>query len=192
VDTTRFRPHSKRNDHQGQIIGWSGTSGNLRLLEALDCELAAVLERFQGAHLRVICDRAPNFNRVPASRVEFIHWSPETEVDALRDLSVGLMPLTDTEWSRGKCAFKMLTYMACGVPAVVSPIGMNAELLAEAEVGFGATTTDDWIEAISILLKDGSLAATLGENGRKQVETAYSVNVIAPRLAAIMKEIAGC
>ena len=172
------------------IIGWSGSSPNLARLEEIDTGLATVLKRHPGARLRVICDRKPKFHRVPAELVDWATWSPEIEVSALQDLTVGLMPLADTEWSRGKCAFKMLTYMACGIPVVVSPVGMNAEILGKADVGFGARALDDWVGAIDTLLKDPSLRARMGQNGRELVESSYSVHALAPRFAAILKEIA--
>ena len=189
VDTERFVPKAPTVTDR-PIIGWSGSSANLRYLEALDGALAAIFKRRPHARLRVISDRAPRFDRVPAGAVDYVPWSPSVEVVALQDLSLGLMPLADSEWARGKCAFKMLTYMACGVPVVVSPVGVNAEILRTANVGFGAQASDEWVGAIEVLLGDQGLAAQMGRTGRELVESSYSISALAPRLAAILKQVA--
>lgn len=189
VDADRFCP-ALRPRGQRPVIGWSGTSGNLRYLEAVEAALAIVMERFPDAILRVICDRAPRFATLPAERVQFVRWSPTVEVSGLQDLTVGLMPLEDSPWARGKCAFKMLTYMACGVPVVVSPVGMNADVLAQGDVGFGARQADEWADAVSMLLTDTGLARRQGAAARRLIEERYSVQVLSGQLAAILKTVA--
>jgi len=189
VDTERFVPKAPTVTGR-PIIGWSGSSANLRYLEALDDPLSNVLKRHPRARLRVICDHRPRFNRVSADALEYIPWSQGSEVSTLQDLTLGLMPLKDSEWARGKCAFKMLTYMACGVPVVVSPVGVNAEILRAANVGFGAQAPDEWVGAIEALLGDHDLAARMGQAGRTLVESSYSISALAPQLAAILKQVA--
>ena len=189
VDTQRFVP--KPTAASGEpILGWSGSSPNLRYLEALDDALAVVLRHHPRARLRVVCDQAPRFKRVPVEAVDYVRWSPNVEVSALQDLAVGLMPLADNEWARGKCAFKMLTYMACGVPVVVSPVGANAEILQQANVGFGARAMDEWVDAIEALLADQGLAAQMGQTARELANSSYSIAALAPRLATILKQAA--
>ncbi|MGH8402356.1 MAG: glycosyltransferase, partial [Gammaproteobacteria bacterium] len=109
----------------------------------------------------------------------------------LQDLDIGLMPLEDSEWTRGKCAFKMLTYMACGVPVVVSPVGMNAQVLAKGDIGFGVSNQTEWVDALSALLAQPELARRKGAVGRAVVEQYYSVAVLADQFAAILKAVAG-
>lgn len=186
VDTIRFHPIGVRNEGP-PIIGWSGMSPNLVELERIEPALAKVLHHFPDSKLRVICDQHPRFREVPSEQVEFVRWSPDIEVSALQDLSVGLMPLSDSEWARGKCAFKMLTYMACGVPAVVSPIGMNVEVLALGEAGYTARSESDWVGAISTLLADPELAMRVGITGRCIVESTFSVDALAPEYARILR-----
>jgi glycosyltransferase involved in cell wall biosynthesis len=99
------------------------------------------------------------------------------------------MPLGSGDWAKGKCAFKMLQYLSCAVPAVVSPVGMNAEVLAMAEVGLAATTEDEWVEALLALYRDRNVAGALGRAGRDLAERAFSVPVIAPQLAATMRRL---
>jgi glycosyltransferase involved in cell wall biosynthesis len=105
----------------------------------------------------------------------------------LHEFTIGIMPLEDDLWARGKCSFKMLTYMAAGLPVVVAPVGMNIEILDQGPCGFSAKTTDDWVGAISSLLCNPGLAAKMGQSGRQIIEARYAQNVIAPRLAQLLK-----
>ncbi len=118
---------------------------------------------------------------------EFVPWSPETEASVPSSFDVGLMPLRDTDWSRGKCALKMLQYMACAVPAVVSPVGMNAQVLQMADVGLPASNEDQWVEALLSLYADRDRARRLGQRGRQLAEQVFSVEVIAPQLADLIR-----
>lgn len=188
VDTEKFFPKRPKVVRE-PIIGWSGTSGNLRFLEQIESSLEILMRRFPSLRLRVVCDRAPELCRLPAARVEYVPWTPATEVAALQDLHVGLMPLEDNDWAKGKCAFKMLTYMACGVPVVVSPVGMNQEVLAMADVGYGPRDPAEWVDALSELLENRGLAERMGNVGRLVVEERFSVDVLALRFAEILKGV---
>jgi glycosyltransferase involved in cell wall biosynthesis len=114
----------------------------------------------------------------------------EAEADFLASVTVGLMPLADGPWERGKCSFKMLQYMAAGRPCVVSPVGMNNELLAEAEIGRAAATLDEWSEALSSLLAERDAAERMGQDGRLLAAERYSVTALAPQLAALLRRLA--
>lgn len=188
VDTRRFKP--LRQSLAGRpAIGWSGSSSGLKYVYAIEDALLRVLNRYPDAVLRIVSDKAPNFQKLPPARVQFEQWSAEREVDVLREFSVGLMPLNDSPWERGKCSFKMLTYMAVGVPVVASPVGMNKEVLAQGDCGFAAVSADDWFDAIVSLLGDPTLASGMGAVGREIVETSFSLEVVTPRLAALLKEL---
>jgi glycosyltransferase involved in cell wall biosynthesis len=104
-------------------------------------------------------------------------------------MSVGLMPIDDTLWSRGKCSYKMLLYMACGVPVVVSPFGMNKDVLAQADVGFGAVSDEDWMTAIGRLLDDAAQARATGMRGREVVERHYSLAALSARLGECLLNV---
>jgi glycosyltransferase involved in cell wall biosynthesis len=187
VDTDRFRPAAReRQRPDRQVICWSGTSGGYAYLEPLERPLADVLARYPQSRLRIVSDQPPAFRRIPPERVEYVRWRPETEVDVLQAADVCIMPLDDSPWSRGKCAYKMLTYMACGCPVVVSAVGMSAEVLAKGAVGFGARTSSEWFEAIGHLLAHPGDASVLGQNGRQVVLREYSLDVLAPLLARIL------
>ena len=132
-------------------IGWIGSAGNLRYLEAIAPALGQVARRFPGVSIAVCCEEPPDLPGLP---VRYVPWSPAAEADFLASITLGVMPLDDGPWERGKCSFKMLQYLAAGRPCVVSPVGMNREVLAQAEVGLAATTQGEWVAALSAILAD--------------------------------------
>ena len=194
VDTDRFVPagagDGAPSGERPQVLGWSGTRSTLPCLYAIERPLAEVLRRHPRAILRVVCDAPPDLPSL-GDRVSYVPWSPDAEVRSLQDLAVGLMPLEDSVATRGKCSLKMLLYMACGVPVVVSPVGANRDVLACGEVGLAATTPDDWVDAIDTLLRAPHRADRCGARGRAIVEERFSVRALAPRLASLLREVAG-
>jgi glycosyltransferase involved in cell wall biosynthesis len=186
VDTKKFVPEAVI-EPEPKIIGWSGTDVNLHELKMIQPALKVVFERFKDCRLRVICNKAPQFDELPSDRIDFIKWSPENEVSSLQDLRVGLMPLQDRLWARGKCSFKMLTYMACGVPVVVSPVGMNKQVLEMGDIGFGPYSIDEWVDALTLLLSNADVARRMGEAGRHVTERFFDVDVLARRYVEVIR-----
>ncbi len=176
--------------HGPWIIGWIGTNSNLHFLEAIQEPLAQFLGEHKDARLRVVCDRRPALKRIPSRSWEFVRWSLRRELESVQTMNVGLMPLADSEWARGKCGFKMLTYMAVGLPVVVSPVGVNKAILEREELGLPAKTADDWHAALLRLWNDRELGRRMGRAGRKVVEQHYSVKANVGKLAAIFSEVA--
>lgn len=190
VDTDVFTPGAPGPTHPMRV-GWVGQSANLAHLDLCAPALEAVLRRHPGAELWVVCDRPPTSTSLRRVPLRFVPWSPEVEREVLQSLTVGIMPLHDSPWTRGKCSFKMLLYMSCGVPVVVSPVGMNSDVLSRGDVGFGATSVADWEDALETLLTDRTAAAEMGRKGRRVVEEEFSVRALSPRLARILKSAAG-
>lgn len=186
VDTERFHPLPCEIDPP--VIGWSGSSANLPYLYQIEDALHSALQLLPSVQLHVVCDSPPVFRSLPSERVRFIRWHPDVEVAALQRFNVGLMPLPDTPWSRGKCSFKMLTYMAVGIPVIVSPVGMNVEVLGHGNCGFAAVTKDAWVGAICQLIKDRSLAGVMGKTGRSITESVYAKKCIGLKLARALLE----
>lgn len=188
VDATRFRPREESSDFQSRmIIGWIGTSGNFRYLKEIETALESIMKREPQALFRVVADKEPGFGGILGERLEYIRWSPAIEVESIQGMTVGIMPLSDDEWCRGKCSYKMLQYMACGIPVVVSPVGMNALVLAQADVGLAAETKSQWIDNLIQLLHSVEQRRVFGENGRKLILAQYDVPIIAARLASCLK-----
>jgi glycosyltransferase involved in cell wall biosynthesis len=126
---------------------------------------------------------------IPGIEISCRPWRPETEVDDLIGIDVGLMPLPDDEWSRGKCGMKALQYMALKIPPVVSPIGANATIVAHGSTGFHACNEDEWVDRLTSLLGDAALRNRMGVAARCSVEADYSSKVHAPRLARLLWDI---
>ena len=184
VDTVRFHP--KADMKRQRVIGWSGSSSGLCYLYSIEPALQAVLERFPDVSLRIVSDQRPAFSIVSSARVDFQYWRPETEVAAIQDLSVGIMPLSDGPWERGKCSFKMLTYMAVGIPVVVSAVAMNNTILGKGNAGIAVRTTDEWVDALTLMLTHEARAHQMGSIGREIVEANYAASIVGPKLACML------
>lgn len=156
----------------GTVLGWIGQESSLPYLEALAPALERLARSVPDLRLRVIAD-APV--EVPGVFVEPVAWTEEGEWEALAGVDVGLAPLTDDAWSRGKCAFKVLQYFAAGRPVVASPVGMNAEVVTPEETGLWARTEDEWVSALAGLLPDAGRRQRMGEAGRRLVEERYGL-----------------
>ncbi len=159
-------------------IGWTGTHSTLKQLEPLFSTLEAVYEKIPFRFL-LIADQALD---VMPSFVEFRPWRKETEIADLMEIDIGVMPLFDTEWEKGKCGFKALQYMALGIPTVVSGVGVNVEIVEDGVSGLiceamesNESTYAGWKERLEELLVDGDLRRALGEAGEVVVRERYSV-----------------
>jgi glycosyltransferase involved in cell wall biosynthesis len=184
VNTSWYRPRAAGARDETLTLGWTGTSGNFSFLYTIEVALERILARFENVQLLIVADRPPAFHRLPPARVHFESWTPRTELAAFARMSIGLMPLADTAWCNGKCSYKMLCYMAAGLPVVVTPAGMNREVLALGEVGFGASGEDEWFSALSTLLSEAKLRHRMGSAGRAVVERFYSLHKLAAQYAA--------
>jgi glycosyltransferase involved in cell wall biosynthesis len=191
VDTDRYTPPPEGRIRPSRlVIGWSGLGSGLKYVYEVEQALVPVLNKHRNAVLRIVSDKQPAFKHLTASQFEYIPWSPLNEVEVIQDMTIGIMPVEDSLWARGKCSYKMLLYMACGVPVVVSPIGMNAEVLALGQVGIGPATPSAWTEALDFLLANASERDRMGRTGRKVVEQHYSLRMLAPRLASFLRAVA--
>ena len=121
----------------------------------------------------VIANHAP---ALPLASLKFIQWKQETEIEDLSKIDIGIMPLPDDEWSKGKCGFKLLQYMALRIPSVASPVGANANIITHEAEGLLCSGTEEWVEAIERLINDPGSRERMGEAGRKKVEQYYSVD----------------
>lgn len=176
-----------RVDNNAFTIGWIGSPATANYLHTIAPALADVCAQGR-ARLRLIGSGPVDLPGVP---VEMLPWSEATEVDEIRRFDVGIMPLPDEPWERGKCGLKLIQYMACGLPVIASPVGVNREIVEPGVNGFLAETASEWANALRALMADAALRRQMGEAGRRKVEEHYALQVTAPRLAALLKSIVG-
>jgi glycosyltransferase involved in cell wall biosynthesis len=186
VDLRRY-PFSTRVEHEGLRIVWIGSPTTSKYLELVAGPLATVALRYK-CQLIVIGGCPVS---LPGVSVEWRPWSAETEAAGISQCDIGIMPLPDEPWERGKCGYKLIQYMACGLPVVASPVGVNRDIVSHGTNGFLAATDQEWTSALSELLESAQLRSSMGTAGRALVESSYCLQVTAPRLATILRSAAG-
>lgn len=170
VDTEIYLPQTAQPPASRIVVGWTGSSTSQTYLEAFAPMLRELIARYP-IELRVHSDREPELPGVP---YVWRKWSAETEVEEIRQFHIGLMPMPDEEWAKGKCAMKALLYMSLGIPAVCSAVGANCEVIQHGENGMLAATTEDWLGVLGALIEDAALRSRLGAAGRRTIEERYS------------------
>jgi len=162
-------------------VCWTGSNSTLVHFEHAREPLEQLAKRIPLV-VKVICNRPPE-RPIAGAELQFVLWSPEREALELGGCHVGIMPLPDNEVSRGKCGLKALQCMATGRPVVASPVGVNREIVRDGESGFHASSTTDWVDALSKLAADTALRHRLGRNARATVERGYSAEISAAKFA---------
>lgn len=172
IDTDSYAPRSFSRD--GPLcIGWSGSFSTIRDFRIALPMLGRIRERYgDRVRFKVIGDGS---FRDPALGIVGLPWCAETEIEDLRDIDIGLMPLPDNEWARGKCGLKGLQYMGLGIPTLMSPVGVNAEIITDGSNGFLPRTDEQWEQCLCALIDDPALRVRMGAAGRRRVQEAYSV-----------------
>lgn len=183
IDLERYSVAAPTTDHP-IVVGWIGSPSTVKYLDIVMPALH-ILARDIPVHLRVIgaCFSSD------VLEVECKSWSEESEVREIQQIDVGIMPLTDSRWERGKCGYKLIQYMACGLPVVASPVGVNSDIVKHAQNGYLANTIDDWVTALRALCRDQESRTKMGMVGRQMVESQYCLQVTAPRLANLLKAL---
>jgi len=186
IDTAAYQPTTATAADPPTIV-WIGSPENLVYLEMIRPALARLTTRYPTLKMRVICSRFPDW---PLINVERIAWSSATEAKELAAAHIGVMPLTDDEWARGKCAFKLLQYMAAALPCVASPVGANTEAVIDGFNGFHARTVDDWERHLEALIRSPELRARFGASGRAHVESRYAMRTYQARYLELLQRLA--
>lgn len=176
VDTINLHNPSNRPSKKSTsvVIGWTGTQSTIHYIKSLVPVLEKLAEKSSFPfRLFIIANKDPELK---LKFVDFKAWSKETEVEDLLQMDIGLMPLSDDIWAKGKCGFKALQYMALEIPALVSPVGVNIEIVDNGINGYWCATEDDWIESLEKLITDRDHRKKMGIAGRKKVIEHYSVS----------------
>jgi len=196
VDTDEYAvkdyESEKKTDRPREfIVGWIGTGGNLPYLKAIAPAVARVARKHGNVSLKIVCNEFFEVEGLPVIKKT---WRPEDVSRDLVSFDVGVMPISDDHWTRGKCGLKVVQYLAAGVPAIVSPVGVNRDLVAPEETGLWASNPDEWEQAVETLVLDkrrgGDMGERMGLSGRERVERDFSLQSIAPRYLAILSDIA--
>lgn len=184
VDIERYKPAGNRPEGP-PVVGWIGTPNTSRYLVPL-IPVFEHLRRAMPVRFVAVGARAEDFVGTP---VEAWPWSEETEVASIQSFDIGIMPLDDTPWERGKCGYKLIQCMACGVPVVASPVGVNREIVFHGKNGFLVDTVEEWKQSLERLVRmDPATRTAMGSVGRARVERWYSLQVQAPRLLQALRK----
>lgn len=185
IDTEKYTVTHKQPATDPPVIGWTGSFSTVQHLDTLRRALQKLAQR-EKFRLRVI--GTPSYV-LEGVEVEALPWRSETELEDLRPIDIGVMPLPDDAWSKGKCGLKALQFMALGIPTICSPVGVNTEIIEDGENGFIAGTEDEWVEKLAQMLRSPELRKRLGMAGRATVERKYSMEVQAPRVYEILESV---
>lgn len=174
-------------DGQSVSLGWIGTRSNHYHLDQLRDVLIVIQRQFPHSVFRVISDREW---RSPSEglRVTNVRWSLDTQEQELQKINIGVMPLEDTPYARGKCSYKALQYMAQAIPVVISPVGMNSKLVKDGWNGFLAGPEHEWISKLTMLIESPQLRKEIGRRGYQLVHQHYALDVCAPMLDSILRK----
>ena len=184
IDLLRYIPKKSYPIATTPIIVWIGSPSTAQYLMELS-EVFKTLAKRQPFILRVI---GGGIITIPGVGIESLPWSLNSEAALIAECDIGIMPLRDTPWEQGKCGYKLIQYMASGLPTVASPIGANLDVTIEDETGFFAATDTDWVDRLELLLCDAALRQRLGQTGRARIEKDYCLQQVAPRIVRLVTE----
>lgn len=173
IDTELYIP-APAEDKLKVCIGWSGSFSTIAHFNTCTEALKAIKTKYgERIYFKVIGSGDYSNDELD---IQGIAWKKETEIIELQEIDIGIMPLPDTEWAKGKCGLKGLQYMALAIPTIMSPVGVNSKIIVQEVNGFLAKGTDQWVKYLSLLIDSAELRRTVGQKGRKTVVATYSVN----------------
>jgi len=189
IDMRMYGKPAKKGRNDNTVIGWLGTSPNLKYLEIVKKPLEA-LGKKHDLTLRIVSDkgargRIPRMENVEA---EFIEWSLGSFLGNLQSFDIGIMPLEDNEWTRGKCAYKALEYMSQGIPVVASDVGENRVAVENGKSGLLASSDKEWKNSLETLIKDKEKREGMGEKGYERIMNDYSLEKVGEKLFKILSK----
>ncbi len=172
VDTDkRYDRLKEHSDKTPVVVGWTGSYSTLQYLQDFSRILAELQADLDFTFL-VIADKVPD---LPIANMEFVRWRPETEIEDLLRMDIGVMPLFEDAWAKGKCGFKLIQYLAIGVPALATPIGVNPMIIEEGVNGYLCRTDEEWKARLRELITDAGKRGQFGRAGRQRIISSYSI-----------------
>ena len=188
IDTRKYQPQQRTAKSGAVIIGWTGSRSTNRYLNAV---LPAIAALGGQVRFKFLSDTQEGLELDLLGEVphQFVPWSPEVEISETATFDIGVMPLPDNPWTRGKCGFKALQYMGLGMPAVCSPVGVNCDIITHEANGLLANSPAEWSDCLQRLVSDSNLRSRLGRAGRDRIEQHFAVNIQAPRLVSLLEQL---
>jgi glycosyltransferase involved in cell wall biosynthesis len=188
INAEQFHPRRKPARSGPVTIGWTGSRSTNSYLNEV---LPAIASLGDGVRFKFLSDSDAgiDFRLLGNVPCQFVRWSPEVEISETATFDIGLMPLPDNPWTRGKCGFKALQYMGLGIPAVCSPVGVNTEIITHEKNGLLASSPEEWSRCLNRLMEDPDLRDRLGKAGRERIEQHYAAHVQVPRLIQLLEQL---
>lgn len=183
IDVSKYPLHSR--DTLEKALGWIGTKSTQGYLDMIKPVLEKIIIKYPKVKVRIISDEMPDYI---TNNIVWEKWDKDKEMDQLLSFDIGLAPLTKDPWTEGKCGFKIIQYMAAGIPVVCSPVGVNKEIIKDGVNGFYASTPLEWEDRIMRLIEDINLYKNISIACRDTVEKKYNLAYWGPYLAGIIKE----
>ncbi len=186
IDTSLYPKKKTISGSEEIVLGWIGTKGNLRYLKKLEPVFKTLHQRFPRASLKIVSNDFYETSHLPVIKKL---WKLEDENEDLVSFDIGLMPLNDDLWSRGKCGLKIVQYLSVGLPVVCTPVGINSDIIQDGKNGFWATTDQEWVDRLSILIQDKELRHQMGLKGIETVEREYSLPVTSEKFFRVLQSL---
>jgi glycosyltransferase involved in cell wall biosynthesis len=182
IDSSRYKEKDDISSHH-VAIGWVGSPTTLKYLKIIAPVLADICRAYH-VKVHIIGGKA---GIGLGENEEIIEWTEASEADLIHNFDIGIMPLQDSPWEKGKCGYKLIQYMGCGLPVVASPVGVNVDIVKEGHNGALATTDQEWYRALETYITDTSLRKEHGKNGRQLVDQKYNLQAAATTLIGVLK-----
>lgn len=185
IDINRYKT---KESYKSKIftVGWIGSPNNAKYLYIIKNVLQNICKDRQS---RLVLIGSGNVS-IENCNVELLEWNESSEIENMLNFDVGIMPLPDSPWERGKCGFKLIQYMGCGLPVIASPVGINSEIVQNGVNGFLAKTDEEWLQYLIMLMENQQLRKEMGLNGRRIVEEKYSIQVTSPVVLKYFNDLA--
>jgi glycosyltransferase involved in cell wall biosynthesis len=170
-------------------ILWTGTSSGYPFVYKIEKALKRIVTKYDFVKIKIVANEPPKFSFLTENEYVFEKWSPDIEFSSIKSSDIGIMPINDDDRSRGKCSYKMLCYMAAKIPIVVSPFGMNKEVLDMDNIGYGAITEDEWFYAFDQIISSPEKQKELSNNAYNVILKKFDINVVAKRLSKALNSV---
>ncbi|MDP3789851.1 MAG: glycosyltransferase family 4 protein, partial [Candidatus Omnitrophota bacterium] len=177
VDTEKYKPVPCEADKSQIVIGWIGSNTTETFLYDLEETFVSLSDKYKNLVFKIV---GAKFQSHELKNVVNKEWALSEELSDLQSFDIGIMPMPDNLWTKGKCGFKAILYMACGIPVVASPVGANLEIIDDGTSGFLARDNKEWTDKLSALIENASLREKIGKNAREKIIKKYSLDYTAP------------